>query len=208
MDDPKMYKKLLKQYPEVVSKEQFRIMCHISKRTACYLLQSGLVPCIQTGKKSCSYKIRMKDIIHYMKLREKYPGRYKPPKGYYMDTTSTSHWLAMQNRELPPGVTTSKLKKYYSEKNKAYPDLLNVRQVSEIAGYCTSVVLKWIHSHELPALPVGNSHLVPKHILIEYMAGEAYRNRIPKSKKQYEDIGGYWVWEQEKSSSLQTKKEA
>ena len=74
--------------------------------------------------------------------------------------------------------------------------------------YTMDDILKWIHSRELPALPVGNSHLVPKHILIEYMAGEAYRNRIPKSKKQYEDIGGYWVWEQEKSSSLQTKKEA
>lgn len=95
MDDLKMYKKLLKQYPEVVSKEQFRIMCRISKRTACYLLQSGLVPCIQTGKKCCSYKIRMKDIIHYMKLREKYPGRYKPPQrilyGYFQHQTLACH---------------------------------------------------------------------------------------------------------------------
>lgn len=36
------YRYLLNQYPETVQKEQFRIICHISKRTARYLLQSGL----------------------------------------------------------------------------------------------------------------------------------------------------------------------
>ena len=43
------YRYLLNQYPETVQKEQFRIICHISKRTARYLLQSGLVPCVQSG---------------------------------------------------------------------------------------------------------------------------------------------------------------
>ena len=46
------YRYLLNQYPETVQKEQFRIICHISKRTARYLLQSGLVPCVQSGKKT------------------------------------------------------------------------------------------------------------------------------------------------------------
>lgn len=31
--------KEFKQYPEVMNKEQMRIACHISKRTALYLLQ-------------------------------------------------------------------------------------------------------------------------------------------------------------------------
>ena len=44
------YSYLLKQYPETVQKEQFRIMCHISKRTARYLLQAGLVPCAKREK--------------------------------------------------------------------------------------------------------------------------------------------------------------
>ncbi len=46
------YRYLLNQYPETVQKEQFRIICHISKRTARYLLQSGLVPCVQSGRKN------------------------------------------------------------------------------------------------------------------------------------------------------------
>lgn len=50
------YRYLLNQYPETVQKEQFRIICHISKRTARYLLQSGLVPCVQSGKKTRNYQ--------------------------------------------------------------------------------------------------------------------------------------------------------
>lgn len=62
------YRYLLNQYPETVQKEQFRIICHISKRTARYLLQSGLVPCVQSGKKTRNYTIKMKDIVRYADL--------------------------------------------------------------------------------------------------------------------------------------------
>ena len=57
------YRYLLNQYPETVQKEQFRIICHISKRTARYLLQSGLVPCVQSGKKTRNYTIMLMQAV-------------------------------------------------------------------------------------------------------------------------------------------------
>ncbi|MBQ2597493.1 MAG: ParB N-terminal domain-containing protein, partial [Oscillospiraceae bacterium] len=36
-------KKHLKEFPEIMNKEQMRIACHISKRTALYLLQFNLM---------------------------------------------------------------------------------------------------------------------------------------------------------------------
>ena len=77
------YRYLLNQYPETVQKEQFRIICHISKRTARYLLQSGLVPCVQSGKKTRNYTIKMKDIVRYLERREIHPEKYKLPPGSY-----------------------------------------------------------------------------------------------------------------------------
>ena len=81
------YRYLLNQYPETVQKEQFRIICHISKRTARYLLQSGLVPCVQSGKKTRNYTImlmlftwpileqftpeKVKDLISYYRVHKK-----------------------------------------------------------------------------------------------------------------------------------------
>lgn len=84
------YRYLLNQYPETVQKEQFRIICHISKRTARYLLQSGLVPCVQSGKKTRNYTIKMKDIVRYLERREIHPEKYKLPPGSYTGTLITN----------------------------------------------------------------------------------------------------------------------
>ena len=46
----KQYFKDLDRYADVLTKEQMRVVCHISKRKAAYLLQAGLIPCINTGK--------------------------------------------------------------------------------------------------------------------------------------------------------------
>ena len=52
--------KELEQYPEIMNKEQLRKVCHISKRTAHYLLLFNLIPHVCTGKKTRCYAIRKK----------------------------------------------------------------------------------------------------------------------------------------------------
>lgn len=46
------YKQLLKDYPDVMSLDQMRTVCHISKKTARLLLQNGYIPHTNTGKKT------------------------------------------------------------------------------------------------------------------------------------------------------------
>lgn len=58
--------KEFKQYPEIMNKEQMRIACHISKRTALYLLQFDLIPHTCTGKKTRCYSIKKSDVIAFM----------------------------------------------------------------------------------------------------------------------------------------------
>ena len=183
---------LLNQYPETVSKEQFRIMCHISKRTARYLLQSGLVPCTQSGKKTRNYTIRMKDIIRYLEQRELHPMRYKLPPGSYNGTYKPKPVL-------PDSVTPGELRKYYGEQFWDHPDIVTTRQASQMTGSSISAVVKWIRAKKLKALPNGTTFIIPKSCLIDYMASYEYRNRRMKSKKQIEDIGGFLAWKQEKS---------
>ena len=48
---------ILTPYPDPMSRNDFRIACHIGTRTSLYLLQSGLVPCKNNGKKTRCYKI-------------------------------------------------------------------------------------------------------------------------------------------------------
>lgn len=186
------YKELLKQYPDEVTKEQLWKICHISKRTARYLLQSGLIPCTQSGKKTRNYTIKMKDIIHYLKHREIFPEKYKLPAGSYNGSYRPKPVL-------PDNIAPATLKAYYQELFRQYPDVITTKQASEMTGSSTSCIVKWIRAGKVKAFPKCNTFLIPKCCLIEYMVSYEYRNRKGKSKKQFEDIGGFLAWLQEKS---------
>ena len=55
--------------PDVITKDQLYRICHISKSTALYLLQSGKIPCEYTGRKTRCYKIKKEDVIAYLENR-------------------------------------------------------------------------------------------------------------------------------------------
>ena len=83
MDYSYDFAKIKANYPEKIGLEQMRVICHISKKTARYLLTSGLVPCIDTGKKTRQYIINTKDVITYLKKRQSQPEKFSAPTGYY-----------------------------------------------------------------------------------------------------------------------------
>ena len=59
--------------PEIITKDQLYRICHISKSTALYLLQSGKITCEYSGKKTRCYKIRKADVITYLEERKVFP---------------------------------------------------------------------------------------------------------------------------------------
>ena len=73
----------LAAYPDPMSRTDFRKACHIGTRTSIYLLQSGLVPCHNTGKSTRCYRIAKADVADYLRRRAADPARYTPPSGWY-----------------------------------------------------------------------------------------------------------------------------
>ena len=65
--------KILEEYPNGMTKDQFYRVARINKQHAKYLLDSGLVPCINTGKKTRKYHIATHDVITYLCDREDNP---------------------------------------------------------------------------------------------------------------------------------------
>ena len=59
-----------------LSKEQFYKECHISKATALWLIQSGLIPAIDTKKKTKRYLIAREDVEIFKHERERNPSKY------------------------------------------------------------------------------------------------------------------------------------
>ena len=69
--------------PEILNKEQFCQLCHISKRTALELLQSGELPCRTTGKKTRCYEIQKSDVLEYLHSRVIYPENFSKDADWY-----------------------------------------------------------------------------------------------------------------------------
>lgn len=119
--------------PDILAKEQVRLLCHCSKRTALYYLKSGKLPCIYSGKKTRCYKIRKEDLMAFIEDRENHPEFYAVPEGWYKESGRT----VRQHYSSEIKIDGEDLHEYYRFLLKEYPDVLEVKKVSEITGYVT-----------------------------------------------------------------------
>ena len=115
--------------PDVITKDQLYRICHISKSTALYLLQSGKIPCEYTGRKTRCYKIKKEDVIAYLENRKVFPESYSAPAGWYKGD------YTVQMEEQVPQIVREHLRLYYTELLSGYPDVLTTQEVSKITGY-------------------------------------------------------------------------
>jgi len=156
------YSELLQQFPEYMTKNQMYKVCHISKKTCLFLLENGLVPCIDSGKKTRRFKIETNAVIHYLEDRELRPELYRPPEGFYKKKQS----------ELNRALTEDDLlimRQFYEAALKRYPDVLTTKQVSEFTGYGESSVVRWCSKQQLKNFYIKRRLFIPKEYLIDFL---------------------------------------
>lgn len=175
--------KELEQYPEILSKEQFRIVAHMSKRTATYLLESKILPSENTGGKTRCYRIKKQDIITFFEDLEMSPKKIIMPPDWY-STKKDVKVSPYAVRSLPKKVFDKDyLRKFYTTKLKDYKDIISVTKVAEFTGYRSSTVTQWIRDGKLKALQLPGRYIIPKVYLIDWLSSEAYNNIERKTKK-------------------------
>lgn len=173
--------------PEVISKEQLRVACHISKRTALYLLQSGLIPSETTGKKTRCYSIQKRDVVAYLKGRERDPAKYQPPENWYSNKTSSPKPYVI--RHLPSGKATKRqLEDYYKQALSDYSDVVDVDAIMKFTGYNRRTVGGWCRKGRLKFIMSAPKYRIPKCFLIEYLCSDRYDQIIRKSKEHLNAI--------------------
>ena len=158
---------ILREYPEYISKDQMFRLCHISKKTCLHLLQSGLVPCIDSGKKTRRYKIRTADVILYLKRREHNPQKYRPKAGYYSN--------ALGRRKKPAVITPEekqKAREVFESKLEEYPDVLTTSQVAVLLDRHQSLVIRWCREGKLRSFSIRGKYRIPKEYLREFLEDE------------------------------------
>ena len=135
------YQQILDEYPEYITKEQLYQICHISKKSAQNLLESGEIPCIDSGRKTHRFLIATADVVDYLQRRESAP---KP----VADETAVE--------KIRSALTL-------------YPDVLSVTQVSELTGRRSSTVTKWCRLNYVDNFNAGGKNHIPKASLTDFL---------------------------------------
>ena len=185
------YSDLLRQYPEHMTKEQMYQVCHVSKKTCLFLLQSGLVPCLDSGKKTRRFKIETVNVIHYLEDRELHPDRYKPPDGFYKRKRVKGK--SRRKRRRKPGTGTPSpsvaavdphiMREFYKVELEIYPDdVLTTNQISEFTGYSHSSVVRWCNKQYLQNFYIKHRFYVPKEYLLDFFTSRHFINISVKSE--------------------------
>jgi predicted site-specific integrase-resolvase len=157
------YDKALKGYPQYMSLEQMRIACHISKKTARLLLQTGLIPCKNTGKKTHTYKIKKSAVFEYLVQRDIMPERYILPENIYARTS------------VIPNIDSGTVVPIEFSLLEEYPDVLSVQQAAALSGVTPATVKDWVKKKHLKAFIKNGAYHIPKLLMVEYLQSPRHR---------------------------------
>lgn len=176
----KYCQEVLTEYPEYITKEQMYRICHISKKTCLFLLESGLVPSVDSGKKTRRFKIKTADVVQYLRERDDYPELYKAPDGFYK---STGCKKAPSFDEVFTKSDLTTIRKYYEEHLANYPDVMSIKQVAGFTGYCKTSVRAWCSKQEVKCFLIRQRFQIPKEYLLDFLVSKYFIGIAVKSSK-------------------------
>ena len=167
-------------YPDEITKDQLYRICHISKKTASFLLESGLIPNINSGKKTRKYKIQLSDVIDFLDKRDDNFIVYKAPENYYKGNYGNK-----EKRPMPQFTEEQReaMKGHFLQYLSHYNDVLSIEEVSEFTGYTTKSVYEWCSKREIKGFLIYNRYKIPKEYLVDFLISNRCMLILKKSKK-------------------------
>lgn len=177
--------------PDTFSLEDFRVVCHISKRTARYYLRNGLVPCEISDKKTHCYSIKRQDLIKALREYQKCPYKFAVPKqrkDEKQPKTRAAQKLLAITYLSDKDLTSPVLKQYYQKKLEGRPDLMDCKELERITGYSRATINRWCNEGKLHCLRLKPHVLVQKRKLLLFLASKEYNSIMSKSKVHLDDI--------------------
>lgn len=186
--------KILEQYPDSMTKDQFYRIAHISKRHAKYLLNSGLVPCHDSGKKPRRYTIQTRDVVTFLCDREDNPNKYKAPKGLYIGNSGKAKRRRSTTEIICFNFTEPEKTGLYTMWGKltaGYDDLLTTPVVSELTGYSVQSIQRWCNQKILVGFKICGTLTIPRLAVVEFMSGDRATGIVRKSSKHLDLLRTY-----------------
>lgn len=177
-------------YPEEITKDQFYRICHISKKTASFLLETGIVPCRNTGKKTRKYKIYLDDVISFLEKREQNLLVWKTPENYYKKPRKKEPNLLLLEEQ------KKKIREELAKRTDYYDDVITPQEVATILGYTTKTVNDWCLKNKLRSFLIYNKRKIPKEYLLDFLVSHESFSITQKSELHIEIIKAAFITQQ------------
>lgn len=174
------YQQITNDFPEYVTKEQFYKIAHISKKTAQYLLQSKKIPCMESGKKTRKYKIKVSDIIDYLIDRELRSLYYTPKSSKHQDNISLISYLYVRVSSFSQEDYIG-LNNYFTNMLIELNDILTVKEISCFFGLADEIISRNCTKGKIQSFLIGGKRMIPKICLIEFLSSSYSMCLIGKS---------------------------
>ena len=160
---PNDYQWILDTYPEIINKEQLYRLCQVSKKTAQHYLENGIIPCVNSGKKTRKYAIRTVDVVAFLKARDSDPYACLAPAGWYKQGATEYH------PRVHSPYMQKKLRMALEVILQDCPDVMPSMLVAEVTGYHHETVVRWCRKKKLECFCIRRTYLIPKVSLMEYL---------------------------------------
>ena len=157
------YQYIREQYPEIITKDQLYRICHISKRKALWLLENGVIPCEDSGKKTRRFRIRLEDAIDFLERQDAGKLDVVFPQGTF---SSGSHPVCQSRTYLD----SEELCTFILAEWESQPDMLTVREAAELCGYSIHAVNSWVRKGSVASVAYHGANLVSKDSLAGWLA--------------------------------------
>jgi len=192
----KKYELLFEEYPEYISLDQMYQICGIAKRSALYLIQNGIVPAIDNGKKTWRYKIALSDVITYLRRKEQW-GSMIPP-GMVSSRINNPAAKPEPSRksfaEIAGGASERDLREYFEFIYADCPDMLTTAETAEVTGLISKSIARLVRSGQLKAIVHGSKYLIPKESLLAYVSSKDYYESRCNSPQFNKVIRAFEIW--------------
>jgi len=192
------YRELRKRYPKYVSKEQLYVICRISKRSAKYLLDNGIIPCEDTGKKTRRYRVALKDIIAYLKKRDN-TGKTLIPHG---EVSSKNKKASSPRTSYAQAILLGQedeVRRYFEYIFSDFPDVLSSYDVSEMTGLAYATVQRLLKSGSIRSWFVDTKYMIPKAYMLDFLGSHKFLSMKSNSISFNRVLGGFSIWKTQKS---------
>ena len=190
------YSFLRDQYPEVITMDQLYRICLISNRKARWLLENGVIPCEDSGKKTRRFKIKLEDVIEFLKLRD----------SGFLDDVMPVGIFSSEGYGYPPRQPRSQLdngalQAFLLDCWVDAPDMLTIPQTASLCGYSVTTLVRWFQKELFAGIRYRGMILISKESLAEWLASDRGQSIQQQSTTHQELIEEFQIQEIEQKNS-------